>query len=136
MKSNMFPTPVKTPNKRQRTAANPTARILNFQPGHHSANDLMPARRTIKQASRTQTTGFELYEGDRESKGQEKIEIFTDTKDRVPIMDKTEDNPFLGESAATSSGPKKGKKKSRDQVQEAEGMDESARNDEGVMYML
>ncbi|GAB7363050.1 hypothetical protein MBLNU230_g3343t1 [Neophaeotheca triangularis] len=134
---NMFPTPVKTPNKRQRTAINPTARILNFQPGHHRANDLMPTPRKIKKTSRTQTEGFELYDDDQELKGQDKIEIFTDTKDRIPTMDGADDNPFVGARPATPPpAPRKVKKKSRDQIQEEEAMDESVRKEEGITYIF
>lgn len=110
---------------------NSTARILNFQP--YSPNDVMPSPRKMKKASHARgqsSHGFDLFEPG-SSGSQEQIQIFTDTNARVPELDGSDDNPFVGPRQTRSSRPQR-----RVKSEEEQQMDESAERDEGVMYVL
>jgi hypothetical protein len=61
-----------------------------------------------------------------------KIEIYTDSKDRIPDMEDDDANPFLSKNA---SKPSKRQTKKVMTAHEEE-MEEAARNDEGVIYVL
>lgn len=110
---------------------NSTARILNFQP--YSPNDVMPSPRKMKKSSHNRgqsSHGFDLFEPGSNS-SQEQIQIFTDTNARVPELDGSDDNPFVGPRQTRSSRPQKHTK-----TEEERKMDERAERDEGVMYTL
>ena len=134
----MLPTPSKTPRKRSHAAAiTSTARILSFQPNH--PNDIMPSPRRMKKTSHAHPrsqAGFELYEDDvraySNSKGGagEEIEIYTDANARVPVLDESEDNPFVGAKKALR---RRGRKREVDLDGE---MEQRVRREEGVVYVL
>jgi hypothetical protein len=124
----MLPTPSKTPKKRNAASMSSTARVLNFQP--YSPNDVMPSPRKMKKSSHKSSRGFDLFEAG-SSGSQEQIQIFTDTNARVPELDGSDDNPFLGPRQTRSSRPQR-----RVQTEEDERFNERAERDEGVMYIL
>ena len=108
-----------------------TARILNFQP--YSPNDVMPSPRKMKKSSHTRgqsSRGFDLFEAGT-SGSQEQIQIFTDTNARVPELDGSDDNPFVGARQTRSNRPQR-----RARTEEEEQMQGRAERDEGVMYVL
>ena len=80
--------------------------------------------------------GFELYEDDvraySNSKGGagEEIEIYTDANARVPVLDESEDNPFVGAKKALR---RRGRKREVDLDGE---MEQRVRREEGVVYVL
>jgi len=74
--------------------------------------------------------GFDLFEAGTNS-SQEQIQIFTDTNARVPELDGSDDNPFLGERQTRSSRPQR-----RARTEEDQQMAERTERDEGVMYVL
>lgn len=127
----MLPTPSKTPKKRNAAALNSTARILSFQP--NNPNDVMPSSRKIKKHGRFNSmNGFDLYDEEPASRGDQ-IEIFTDANARVPEMDEAEDNPFVGPKKSAVRPQRRGR---RAPAAEDEEMDEAARREEGVVYVL
>lgn len=128
----MLPTPSKTPRKRNAAALNSTARILSFQP--NNPNDVMPSSRKMKKHGRFNSmNGFDLYDEERASSGAQ-IEIFTDANARVPEMDEADDNPFIG-SKKSAPRPQRRSRRALPTTAEDE-MDEAARRDEGVVYVL
>lgn len=85
----------------------------------------------MKKSSRGQSSrGFDLFEAGSGS-SQEQIQIFTDTNARIPELDGSDDNPFVGPRQTRSSRPQR-----RVRTHEEAQMDESAERDEGVMYVL
>lgn len=60
------------------------------------------------------------------------IQIYTDSKERVPSMDDNEANPFL----TRNGGAKAGKAKSKKRTQQERQMEEAVRNEEGMVYVL
>ncbi|KAL1311232.1 hypothetical protein AAFC00_001422 [Neodothiora populina] len=119
----MLPTPTKTPSKQNATASMPTARILNFKPA--SLEDVMPSARRQRKSRLT------LFEDD--APQAESISVFTDAQDRVPDMDPSEDNPFIGSRKREPKPTKKAMLAARDR--EAE-MEEAVRNEEGLIYVF
>lgn len=105
----------------------------------------MPSPRKHKQIHNGPHNSFSISalaeDGDDESTSRTKIEIYTDSKERIPTMGPdTEENPFLSKSAA-------GKKKvievsqttRRRVMQKSEKdlkMEEAARKEEGMIYVL
>ena len=86
--------------------------------------------------------GFDLYEDGDEVNGRENgkaangaIEIFTDANARVPELDESEDNPFVGRK----KNPPRAQRRSRKSREEAEAEDrieEAAGREEGVVYVF
>ena len=81
--------------------------------------------------------GFELYEDDRGGQVDE-IAIYTDANARVPEMDESEDNPFIGQRKSSPPRPQRSKrtKKSAREVEHEAQINEAVRRDEGVTYVL
>ncbi|KAK5169549.1 uncharacterized protein LTR77_005525 [Saxophila tyrrhenica] len=129
----MLPTPSKTPNKKRAGALASTARILSFQPNH--PNDVMPSPHKMKKQSRA--AEFDLYEEDAQQ--GEEIPIYTDANARVPEMDESMDNPFVGPKQGRrpqgGSGSRRTRKSEEEQVRE-ERMQEAVARDEGVVYVF
>ncbi|GAB7352555.1 hypothetical protein MBLNU459_g2940t1 [Dothideomycetes sp. NU459] len=119
----MLPTPSKTPRKRAPAAMASTARILNFKPA--SLDDVMPTPRKQRK------TRLDLY--DDPSHDQDKIQVFTDTKDRVPDVDTADDNPFVGPRKKQS---RTAKQKAAEKDGNEADMDDAVRNDEGILYVF
>lgn len=128
----VLPTPSKTPKKRQ--AISSTARILNFQP--YSPNDVMPSPRKMRKMNngRGQSSrGFDLFDGTDES-SQDRIEVYTDANARVPTLDGSDDNPFVGPRKTRAERPSR--RLSNAKTHEELEMEERAARDEGLVYTL
>ncbi|KAK5117960.1 hypothetical protein LTR62_004004 [Meristemomyces frigidus] len=127
----MLPTPSRTPRKRNVAAMNASARILNFQP--QDPMDVMPSSRKIKKHGRfSSVNGFDLFDEEHNSR-EDNIAIFTDANARVPEMDETEDNPFVGPKRNSTRPQRSGR---RARTAEVEAMEEAARRNEGVVYVF
>lgn len=135
----MLPTPVKTPRKKQ-----------NPQPGVRNAGrilfpdrgeDPMPGHRRNKHGKRH--VGFSLYGStEDEAENANRIEIYTDSKDKIPDLDMSEDNPFLEQPRDTSPPPEPTKARISKKRKIDFGLDgnkeiEDAFNrNEGMVYVL
>jgi hypothetical protein len=94
----------------------------------------MPSPRRIKKHGRfNSVSGFDLYDAQAERQASDDIPIYTDANARVPEMDTAEDNPFVGPRQAASRPQRRGR---RAKTVEDEAMEEAARRDEGVVYVL
>ena len=89
MGSHMLPTPAKTPRKKRVQHENGISRVL-FPVRPDTVEEAMPTPRRNKRNRRH--VGFSL-DSDAESEGG--IPIFTDSQDRVPELDLSEENPFI-----------------------------------------
>ncbi|KAF2843602.1 hypothetical protein M501DRAFT_985706 [Patellaria atrata CBS 101060] len=132
----MLPTPSKTPRKvnaKTHQAVNATARIL-FANRPATVEDAMPSPRKARRRHAAFTLSSFVDECDIGS-GSDKIQIYTDSKDRVPDVDEAEDNPFVGPKKTL---PKKKATTKRDKAAaEADAeMEEAAKNNEGVIYVF
>ncbi|KAL8972546.1 MAG: hypothetical protein Q9183_000492 [Haloplaca sp. 2 TL-2023] len=132
----MLPTPAKTPRKqdqRKATELQSAARVL-FPARHEKVEDAMP--RTKGRKGR-KNVGFSL-----DSSGEEEnIQIFTDSKDKVPELDVGDHNPFLDnpnrtESPENHESPGRKGRKSRTQVKEHPQIKDAFHHEKGMVYVF
>jgi hypothetical protein len=126
--STVLPTPLKTPRKKElsKEALSSTSRVL-FHPRLANIEDAMP---TPKKTRRHRAYSLDPLAGS--SPQLDNIEVYEDSKERVPAADYDQENPFLvppGASRRRSSRPRAKSARERD----AEAM---VNNDEGVVYVL
>jgi hypothetical protein len=126
--SAVLPTPLKTPRKKalSKEALNSTSRVL-FHPRLANIEDAMP---TPKKTRRPRAYSLDPHAD--AAAGLDSIEVYEDSKERVPAADYDQDNPFLvapGTSRRRSSRPRAKSARERD----AEAM---VNNEEGVVYVL
>jgi hypothetical protein len=125
---NPFLTPAKTPRKRQisKEVLGSTSKLM-FQPRLARVEDAMP---TPKKSRRSKLFSLDLDDDAREN--ADKIEVYTDSKERIPTVDPDEDNPFLDKPGAKPRQSNVAKKRSPRGAR----MEEAAKNDEGIVYVL
>ncbi|RJE23565.1 hypothetical protein PHISCL_04108 [Aspergillus sclerotialis] len=130
MTDGMLPTPAKTPKKKAVDDAGSTARTL------------FPATSGTERRKRgKKPTGFSLESfEDNLKQDQNNIEIYTDSRDRIPELDESEDNPFytkpggsktIGKTAGCSSGGHKEKESKRDKE-----VGKSLHREDGMFYVF
>lgn len=132
----MLPTPAKTPHKRalhSEASIKPTARILFSTSRPASIEEVTP-----RKARKYTKNVYSLNSFEENSESSEKIEIYTDSKERIPTADEDdEENPFV-----TKQGKGKAKTKTKPTPQRrrkdarTEEMDEAVDRDEGMVYIL
>ena len=136
----MLPTPVKTPRKKQiqQNVLKAGGRILFPD----RPDDPMPASRKNRKGRKS--VGFSLYgsmEEDDAPPGDD-ILIYTDSKDKVPELDQSEDNPFLEKPRDQTPPPEPTKGRGSRKPKSAFGLDgskeieEAFKRDEGMVYVL
>lgn len=131
-----LPTPAKTPRKRalhSEASIKPTARVL-FPTSRPATIDEVTPRKARKFTKNL----YSLSSFEENAESSEKIEIFTDSKERIPTADEDdEENPFVikkGKAKAKAKAkpaPQRRKKDAR-----SEDMEEAANRDEGIVYIL
>ncbi|KAE8373388.1 hypothetical protein BDV26DRAFT_272211 [Aspergillus bertholletiae] len=114
----MLPTPAKTPKKKAVGDVGNTARVL-FPP---------PSGRTKKSKK---YTGFSLDSFDENAQGGSDIQIYTDSRDRIPEPDESEDNPFSKPTVPTRFSRRRAEQSKRDKE-----VDESVKRDDGMTYVF
>ena len=137
----MLPTPAKTPRKRSspnQAALKSTARVL-FPSRPATIDDAMPSPRKHKQPANSFSISALADEGDDEASSS-KIEIYTDSKERVPSMDEDENNPFLSRNASSKKKVIEVAQTTRRRVkpksEKDKQMEEATQQDEGMIYVL
>lgn len=123
----MLNTPAKTPSRKRKDAnLNGTARLLFGD--NEGLLDPTPSRRNRGR----RTDPFAIFGDEDVNVEANGIQIYTDSKERVPSLDEDESNPFLSKNASKSAGKAKSKKKSTHDRQ----MEDAAKNEEGMVYVL
>lgn len=143
MATSMLPTPAKTPRKKRAPAAAlaSTARVL-FPVRPETVEDAMPVAR--KRGRKRRHVGFSLdsAEEDDSVHPDGDIQIFTDSKERVPELDFSEDNPFVdnpfrSDSSRPQSKPKgSSRKKTSDLINDNPEETEAFQRGKGMLYVL
>ena len=135
-----LPTPAKTPRKKSGQAApglKSTARIL-FPSRNDNVDEVMPSPQK-KRAKKYKGFSLDSFAADHDE--NDKIAIFTDSKDRVPELDNDEENPFLALPAklppntTPGEGQVRRMSKRRRIAHDAE-VEETIKRDEGMIYVL
>lgn len=138
MAPGMLPTPAKTPRKRalhSEQSIKPTARVLF--PNRPATIDEVTPRKARKFAKNV----FSLNSFEENGESSEKIEIYTDSKERIPTADEDDDdeNPFVikkGKGKAKAKAKARATPQRRKKDAKAEEMDEAVNRDEGMIYIL
>ncbi|KAE8150562.1 hypothetical protein BDV25DRAFT_108816 [Aspergillus avenaceus] len=122
MSQGMLPTPAKTPKKKPVGDVGATARTLFPQPGRPKKSK--------------KYTGFSLDSfGDDNAQGGSNIQIYTDSRDRIPEVDQTEENPF-NKKPAPSKVPTRTSRRRAEQIKRDKEVDESVKRDDGMTYVF
>ncbi|ERF77107.1 hypothetical protein EPUS_08674 [Endocarpon pusillum Z07020] len=142
MSDSMLPTPVKTPRKNKKAASNVNlaARML-FQEQPTAGDDIMPTPKKIRKSTRHNGLSLGSF-ATADGAGTDHVQIFTDSRDNVPELDRSEDNPFVehasekaGPSAKLFSGTSKRRKLSIERKKDPQ-VEEAIKNDEGMVYVF
>ncbi|KAK4942060.1 hypothetical protein LTR10_018096 [Elasticomyces elasticus] len=135
----MLPTPVKTPKKKEVSKVNGTARALFQDPAQITAEP--PSSRKGRKNKRYNGFSLESFSaGDNQTGGN--IQIFTDSRDRVPQPDRSKANPFvestMDETASSSQKVAKTAKRRKVSVEKKidPQVEEAIANDEGMVYVF
>ena len=132
----MLPTPVKTPQRRAETKSSTITSIARnlFPVRHETVEQAMPSPKKHGKKYK----GFSL--GGFGEDEEESIQIFTDSKERLPEVDMSSDNPFYGQQVNASGEPsKRGSKRRKVAPREANGTEEEIQDEErkdGLVYVL
>jgi hypothetical protein len=128
--SNLLPTPMKTPRNRKSHT--------NFS---SAARSLFPASNS-KSAKKPSGYSLGSFQEDLVDNHNSSIEIYTDSRDRVPVLNEDVDNPFLGNSEVTMPANTKNKTeaKRRERASRVATSDidpkEAVKRDDGMLYTL
>ena len=139
----MLPTPASIPRKKTvpKNAVDAAARVL-FPVRPDNIDDAMPTPRKNRKSRKH--VGFSLYSSmeDDGTSSEEKIQIYTDSKEKVPEMDIREDNPFLERPPEGPPPPEPVKAKTSKKRKLGHGVEtnpqieEAFNRDEGLVYVL
>ena len=126
MSGAMLPTPVKTPSKKDvRIGGKPTPRIL-FPRANDPIEEVTPARKKDR-SYRGGLSSLDIDDGD------QAIEIYTDSKERVPEIDESPENPFYVKSGRGKAQATRKENKKPDQDK---AVQEVLARGEGMYYTL
>ena len=134
----MLPTPVKTPRKKKIGNLDSTARVL-FRNQSDAVDEIPSMPKRGRRAKRF--NGFSLESIDDDDSTAEP-QIFVDSKDKVPELDTSEDNPFyIGdrdrEPTQGSTGLRSSKRrKVSDQGKTTNEVEEAINREDGMLYVL
>lgn len=134
-----IPTPVKTPRKKDIPNVNVAARAL-FQDATGEAGFIAPSPRRGRKNKRYNGFSLESFHAEEDTSGR--VQIFTDTRDKVPEVDTSEANPFTDPTAESQSSRTKrlagGSKRRKVTAEErVDPQVQAAINtDEGMVYVL
>jgi hypothetical protein len=139
MADGMLPTPVKTPRKKNVPSMNAAARAL-FQDQPVLGEEVAANSRRARKGRRY--NGFTLERFTAGEDAPASIQIFTDSRDNVPQLDTTEENPFTdhptkpeGSSSRRVVGTSKRRKMTGGQHTDPH-VQQAVDNDEGMIYVL
>ncbi|KAG5296813.1 hypothetical protein I7I48_05745 [Histoplasma ohiense] len=127
--ANMLPTPAKTPRKKAVPDPSAVARTLFKSNSQSKAIETpIPKRQRAKKLK-----GFSLdsFNADLENEGNDEITIFTDSRDRIPEVHDTADNPFISRPNDTSHDVNISVEMQRD-----EKVQEALHRDDGMLYVF
>ena len=117
------------------------ARVL-FPSGPDPADDPMPVPRKGRKIRKHRVFSLHDPSGAEEVIPDEKVHIYTDSRDKIPELDQTEENPFLDSSQqalASSYEPlsrRMKKRKHQPAVVANPQIEEAFNRDKGMVYVL
>lgn len=129
----MLPTPSKTPSKPPTKAATQGLQSLARNLFQTPEEDILPSnkKRVAKKYS-----GMTLDSFTAEAADDDSIEIFTDSKDRVPQRDDSTENPFYGDAAAEPTKRRSKRRNVSVPGEKAQTVEEASERQDGMVYVL
>ncbi|KAF7115990.1 hypothetical protein CNMCM5793_003823 [Aspergillus hiratsukae] len=132
MTDGMLPTPAKTPRKKAVGAVGDTARTL-FPATQSSASSR--SKKTKKDTAYSLDSFI-----DNATRGASQIEIYTDSRDRIPEIDESEGNPFYkkhNHQESTSHETARASRRSRrEETKRDQEVDEAIKRKDGMFYVF
>lgn len=135
----MLPTPTKTPRKKKLHPAvsSSAARVL-FPVRPETIEEVMPRSRKAGRKRRLFSLSDSMADEDH---SESNIQIFTDSKERIPELDTSKDNPFYDNSSLPKASdehdkPKGKKAKDGSTVKENKEIQEAFDHEDGIVYVL
>ncbi|KAH0542713.1 hypothetical protein FGG08_002948 [Glutinoglossum americanum] len=137
----MLPTPAKTPKKRhtQPVAGLGSAARVLFAPRPPTVEEAMPSPRKSKKGKKHNELSLHSFSDDQNDDGdEEKIEIYTDSKERIPEMDISDDNPFISRpgQAAAAEEARSLRRRRKVRTDVSHDVEESLKRDDGMYYVF
>ena len=136
----MLPTPVKTPKKKVVNKASKAARAL-FQDNSDMV-DFEPSPRKVRRGKRYNGFSLESFSAENEG-GSGQIQIYTDSRDRVPHIDGNHSNPFVEHDTSNETstsrkvaGTSKRRKVSGEKKKVDSQVAAAIEEDDGMVYVL
>ncbi|KAF9876050.1 hypothetical protein CkaCkLH20_06496 [Colletotrichum karsti] len=132
--SGMLPTPAKTPkkapNEKQTAQIRSVARNL-----FHNDHDALASPKRGRAPKKYSGNSLESFVAE---EVEEPIEIFTDSQDRIPEADPSEDNPFYGDSATVERElpRRRSKRKVAIPGEASQSVDEAMEREDGLIYVF
>ncbi|KAL9092591.1 MAG: hypothetical protein Q9165_004395 [Trypethelium subeluteriae] len=133
-----LPTPSKTPRKKHgpsQAAFSSTSRVL-FSNRPATIEETMPTPKKGKHARKSSAFGLDGSMDDQDLDTSDSIEIYTDSKERMPVKDQDTDNPFVNHGEQPQPKNKGSGKRRRGQSSSDRRMDEAVENGEGMIYVF
>lgn len=131
-KTGMLPTPAKTPARKhpQQNEASISAIARNLFPAE---DEVLPSPKK-KRAKKYTGISMDSFMAE-----EPEIQIFTDSHERIPEVDRSSDNPFYGPPVLPAPEPTKRRSKRRSVAVPGEGaqtVDEAMQREDGLVYCL
>ncbi|KAI0129485.1 hypothetical protein BJ170DRAFT_275640 [Xylariales sp. AK1849] len=132
----MLPTPAKTPRKLpdEKVEAGVRAIARNLFPAESSSEVIATSRKKTKKYTGLTLDSFKAEDI------EEDIQIFTDSRDRLPVIDTSTGNPFYGETTEATSQPSTRRSTRKKKITiPGEGrvsVDEAVKRDDGIVYVF
>lgn len=132
----MLPTPAKTPCKQsdEKLKAGVCAVARNLFAAEASTPEVAPSPR--KKAKTYTGVSLESF---RAEEAEEDIEIFTDSRDRLPHVDESAENPFYTNTAGSSQPTVRRSTRTKKVLIPGRGrvsVDEAVQRGDGIVYVL
>lgn len=139
----MLPTPAKTPSKKVHAASQNESNIAAIARNlfHNDVDEVMASPSKTPSRKGKKYTGISL-ESFTVVEQEDPISIFTDSQDRVPEADISNDNPFFGGGAVTapsdSATPRRRSKRNHVSIpgEGKQSVDEATRREDGLVYVF
>ena len=96
----------------------------------------MPTPKKGRHFRKSSAFGLDGYVDEDDADASDNIEIYTDSKERVPVNDQDEENPFVNHEEPPQAKSKGSGKRRRGQSSSDRRMEEAAENGEGLIYVL
>ncbi|KAL2755927.1 hypothetical protein ACRALDRAFT_2068163, partial [Sodiomyces alcalophilus JCM 7366] len=139
-RSGMLPTPVKTPKRppTEAQAASIQAVARNLFPGDEATTTTSSPSARKKRVPK-KYTGISM-DSFRAEQAEEPIQIYTDSRDRVPEVDTSADNPFYGNNNNKTTRPEPRLRRSKRNVvvpgEGSQDIDEALEREDGMVFVF